>query len=287
MPGPLLTVDAPSLLYRSHFALPSSIRGAKDRPVAALLGTVNYLLAVVEARQPRAVVACLGQESADYRVERYPAYHAGRPPMPDELGEQFAAAPALFQAFGWYVAHHDELEADDLMGSHAAAEEEAGGSALILTGDRDMYQSATDRVTVLYVKTGSKGPEEVTPQEVERRYGIPPALVPDFIALRGDPSDGLPGAKGVGEKTAGDLLRRHGSLETAIDRCLRESSRACRSLGEQRAQLMDFKDIATLRRVPVRPVADRPTDLASGARAARELGLNKLAERLERSLQTA
>ena len=286
MAGPLLTVDAPSLLYRAFFALPKTILGSDGTPVGGLLGMLNYLLRVVADRDPRAVVICLGVESATYRVERYPPYHAARPEMPEELRAQFAAAPALCEAFGWYVADHDELEADDLLYSHALAEAEAGGTALILTGDRDMYQAASDRVTVLYVKTGSQGPEEVTPDEVRRRYGVGPELVPDFIALRGDPSDGLPGAKGIGEKTAADLLRRHGSLEEAIAKCLRESSRACRALGEQRDQILDFREIATLQRVPVERVADRPTDLAGGAAAAGALGMGQLAGRLEKALQT-
>ena len=292
MPAPLLAVDAPSLLYRAYFALPKTITGTDDRPVGALLGTVNYMLNVVERHEPRAVVMCLGQESATYRVRDYPAYHSQRPEMPEGLAEQFAAAPDLFAAFGWETSDHPELEADDLLASHALAEVDAGGRALVLTGDRDLYQLASDRITILYVKTAATGkrgtgPEEVGPDEVRRRYGIPPELVPDFIALRGDPSDGIPGAKGVGEKTAADLLRRHGSLEAAVDSCLRESSRACRALRDQRDLLAVFKDIATLRRVPVAPVPSRATDRAAGAAAARRLGMRQLADRLERSLQPA
>ena len=116
-------------------------------------------------------------------------------------------APSFFGAFGWTIADHDSLEADDLLGSFAERESEAGGRALLLTGDRDMYQCASEAVSVLYVRTGGRGAEVVTPAEVRRRYGIGPELVPDFIALRGDPSDGIPGAKGVGEKTAAELLR--------------------------------------------------------------------------------
>src|SRR6185503_2274518 len=101
------------------------------------------------------------------------------------------------------------LEADDLMGSYAAKEQKAGGRALLMTGDRDMFQCASAKTKVLYVSTGKQGGEVVGPAEVEERYGIPPKLVPDFIALRGDPSDGLPGAKGVGAKGAAELLRKH------------------------------------------------------------------------------
>ena len=283
MAGPLLVVDSPSLLYRAYFALPDSIRGPDGRPVNALLGTLNYLLRAVEEHSPRAVVACLGQESAIYRVELYPPYHADRPPMPDDLRAQFAAAPELFEAFGWYVADDEALEADDLLGSHAATEEEAGGQALILTGDRDMYQAATEQVHVLYVKTGKEGPDEVDPREVRRRYGVTPEQVPDFIALRGDPSDGLPGAKGIGEKTAADLLQRHGSLEVALEHTVAERPRVGAALRDQRKELLAFKEIATLQRVKVKRVRDRITDRAGGAAAARALGMNRLAERLEKA----
>ncbi len=148
------------------------------------------------------------------------------------------------------MATSDELEADDLLGTYARSEAEAGGRALLMTGDRDMYQCAAERVTVLYVKTGAKakGPKRSTPEEVEERYGIPPELVPDFIALRGDPSDGLPGAKGVGPKTAAELLRRHGSLEGVLDNAIREHRPALRAaLIEAADDLRAFKDIATLR----------------------------------------
>ena len=124
--------------------------------------------------------------------------------------------PGFFEAFGWYPVGSDAVEADDLLGSFAEVEGRAGGETLILTGDRDMYQCVGDGVRVLYLKSGLSGFEEVDPAEVERRYGVGPDLVPDFIALRGDPSDGLPGASGIGPKTAAELLRKHGSLEGAI-----------------------------------------------------------------------
>ena len=281
--APLLCVDAPALLYRAFYALPKSITGPGGKPVNALLGTVNYLLRTVEDRPPRAVVACFGQESARYRVKLFPPYHRDRPPMPAELRDQWQVAPRLFEAFGWYVAEHDELEADDLLGAHAAAEAAAGGCALILTGDRDMYQCAGERVTVLYVKTGRQGPEEVGPAEVEERYGIPPELVPDFIALRGAPSDGLPGAPGIGPKGAAALLQRHGSLEAAIKGAVRESRPSLRAaLLDSPDALRDFKDIATLRDAGVKRPPDQPTDWKGAAAAARERGMNRLAERLEK-----
>jgi DNA polymerase-1 len=270
------------MLYRSFFALPRTIKGSDGRPVNALLGTANLILREVEIHEPRAVVLCFGPDAASYRTELYPAYHADRDPVPDELAPQFAACRELFEAFGWTVADSESLEADDLLGSFARLEAEAGGRALLLTGDRDMYQCAAERVTVLYVRTGGKGAEEIDPAEVRSRYGVDPKLVPDFIALRGDPSDGLPGAKGVGPKTAAELLRRHGSLEQVLDGAIREQRPKLRAaLIEGREELLAFKDIATLRDAGVKRPADRETDWSGAAAAARDRGMNRLADRLE------
>lgn len=280
--APLLAVDTPSMLFRAFYALPSKIVGPDGKPVNALLGTANMVLREVEAHQPRAVVLCFGPDAASYRTELYPAYHAEREAaMPDELAPQFAACREFFEAFGWTVATSDDLEADDLLGTYARLEAEAGGQALLLTGDRDMYQCAAPGVTVLYVRTGGKGAEEVGPAEVRERYGIDPELVPDFIALRGDPSDGLPGAKGVGPKTAAELLRAHGSLEAVLDNAIRERRPALRgALIDARDDLLAFKDIATLRDAGVKRPPDGPTDWEGAAKAALELGMRKLAERL-------
>jgi DNA polymerase-1 len=287
MAGPLLAVDAPSLLFRAFYALPDSIVGPDGKPVNALLGTANLVLREVELHAPRAVALCFGPDAASYRTELYPAYHAEREAaMPDDLSPQFAAARDFFGAFGWTVATSEDLEADDLLGTYARREAEAGGRALLMTGDRDMYQCATEQVTVLYVKTGTKGSEAVGPEEVRERYGIDPELVPDFIALRGDPSDGLPGAKGVGPKTAAELLRSQGSLEAILENAIRERRPALRgALIEAADDLRAFKDIATLRDAGVDPPPDRETDWLAAATAARERGMNRLAERLEQNAQ--
>jgi DNA polymerase-1 len=281
--GPLLVVDAPSVLFRAYYALPDSIKGPDGQPVNALLGAANLIIREVETHRPRAVVLCFGPDAAPYRVELYPAYHAEREAaFPSGLEAQWADAGAFFEAFGWTVAITDDLEADDLLGTFAEREAKAGGRALLMTGDRDMFQCAGKDVTVLYLRTGVRGAEEVTPKEVRRRYGIPPELVPDFIALRGDPSDGLPGAKGVGEKTAAELLRKHGSLEAVLEKAIREPREKLRlALTGSREDLLAFKQIATLQPAKVRRPRDKRTDWKGAARAARERGMNRLAERLE------
>ncbi|MDX6633485.1 MAG: hypothetical protein QOG26_1490 [Solirubrobacterales bacterium] len=282
MAGPLLVVDAPSVLFRAFYALPSSITDQDGRPVNALLGATNLILREVELHEPRAVVLCFGPDAAEYRLALYPAYHADRPPVPDDLAPQFAAAADFFGAFGWTIAGHERLEADDVIGSFAEREAAAGGTALLLTGDRDMFQCASERVRVLYLRTGVKGAEQIGPAEVGKRYGIGPELVPDFIALRGDPSDGIPGAKGVGEKTAAELLRAHGSLEGVLEAAIRERRVGLRTaLLGSRDELLRFKEIATLRVEKVGRPRSKRTDYRSAAKAARERGMKRLAERLE------
>jgi 5'-3' exonuclease len=279
--APLLAVDAPSLLYRAFFALPGSITDADGRPVNALLGCTNLILQAVERHAPRAVVLCFGAEAATYRVELHSGYHADRPPMPGELARQWELAPAFFGAFGWTTLNAGELEADDLLGALAEAEVAAGGRALLFTGDRDMFQCVGEQVSVLFPKSGAKdGPELVDVAGVRSRYGIEPGQVPDFIALRGDPSDGIPGAKGIGEKTARDLLVEYGTLDCAIENALRQRPGVRAALHGQADELRAFRRMATLQPVSVERPPDRPTDFAAAASAAETHGMRRLAERL-------
>jgi 5'-3' exonuclease len=269
------------MLYRGFYALPDTITAPTGEPVNALLGSVNQALWCIDRYSPRAVVLCFGAEAAVYRKQAYPAYHAERPDMPAGLQWQWSKARWFYEALGWQVVEEQELEADDLLGTFATLETEAGGRTLILTGDRDMFQCADESVTVLLQRARQEGPDEVGPEQVREIYGITPEQVPDFIALRGDPSDGLPGAKGIGAKTAADLLRRKGDLEHVILGAVREKPSVRRSLIEQAAELRTFRDIATLRTAAVERPPDRPTDRAGGAAAARELGMQRLAARLE------
>jgi len=297
MPAPLLIADVPWLLYRSYFALPKSIVGSDGQPVNALLGTVNAILTFYDARLPAradGVVACMGAEQANYRVRLYPPYHAHRDPMPPELAAQWEQAPALLQSLGWTYATSEDLEADDVMFSHARLEEERGGRALLLTGDRDLYGAVTEQVAVAeLLKGGQHG--EIGPAQVRERYGVEPEQVPDIIALRGDPSDGLPGAPGIGAKTAAELLSAHGTLEALLSAAganaedsdaaaVRASTmmrpRVAAALRDNAELLRTFKQIATLQRIEVEPPTSRESDFASGARMAAQLGMRRLAERI-------
>jgi 5'-3' exonuclease len=217
-------------------------------------------------------------------VELYPPYHAHRDPMPPELARQWKLAPTLLASLGWTVAGSEELEADDVMFSFARGEIDAGGRALLLTGDRDLFQAVDQHTAILELRKDGK-PQEIGPQQVRERYGIDPEQVPDFIALRGDPSDGLPGAPGIGAKTAAELLQRHGSLEGALHAVrsspTSERPRIVAALSENAEQLEDFKRIATLVPIDVQHPPDGATDFAAGATMAGELGMKRLATRLE------
>jgi DNA polymerase-1 len=214
--------------------------------------------------------------------------------MPPELSWQWEKAPALLASLGFTVNTSDELEADDVMYSYACVEQEHGGRALLLTGDRDLYGAVSERVAVVDLRKGD-AVAEIGPAQVQERYGVGPELVADLIALRGDPSDGLPGAPGIGAKTAAELLRRYGSLEGALlaaqaaptvrDTHSKDAMRprTAAALRESEELLRKFKQIATLQRIEVARPADRPTDFAQGAVAARALGMRRLAERLQSS----
>ena len=182
------------------------------------------------------------------------------------------------------------------MFSHARLEEEQGGQALLLTGDRDLYGAVTKQVAVAeLLKGGRHG--EIGPEQVRERYGVDPEQVPDFIALRGDPSDGLPGAPGIGAKTAAELLRAHGTLEgvlsaagvsadgqdstaAAVRATALMRPRIAGALRENAELLRTFKHIATLQLIDVESPDDHTTDYANGARVAAEMGMRRLAERL-------
>jgi 5'-3' exonuclease len=264
--------------------LPKTITGPDGTSVNALLGVSNLLLQAVELHDPRAVVLCFGEEAAPYRVELYARYHADRPEMPAELVPQWDDAPGYFGAFNWSVMHAPKLEADDLLGALASVETAAGGQALLYTGDRDMFQCVSDDVAVLWPVGGKGEPEVIGPTEVHARYGIGPDQVPDFIALRGDPSDGIPGAKGIGEKTARDLLRDHATLEDLIAAAAKPSTdlrpRVRASLTDDATALRDYRQMATLQPIDLERPPDAPTDWEGAAAAARERGMMRLAERL-------
>lgn len=268
----LLVIDGDSFAHRAFHALPRSIRRADGRPGNLLTGFTSMLLRLWEAERPRAVV--VGWDTLfvpTYRHELLPGYQAGREFDP-ELLEQLDLAPGLLEAGGIVCGKAEGFEADDFLGAAVAFEEGRGGEALVATSDRDLFQLASDRTTILQPVRGVSELARIGPPEVVERYGVEPAQVPDFIALRGDPSDKLPGAAGVGPKKAADVLREYPSLEAAL-----EAGR----FSAEAEDLRLYRRIATVdASAPLPPLEDQDPTWAEASALAREWDLNGLADRL-------
>ena len=269
---PLLVIDGDSFAHRSYHALPKTILTGDGKPAGAILGFANFLLRLYQSEGPRAVlVAWDTLEVPTYRHRKFPAYQSGRK-FDDALLEQLDLLPRLVATCGFANAKAGGYEADDFLASAVAAEERRGGKVLVASGDRDTFQLASAKTTILYpVRAGEMA--RIGPAEVRERYGVDPKQVPDFIALRGDPSDKLPGAAGVGPAGAASLLRKHGTLEAAL---------AAGRFPGQADKLRLFRSIATMdAKAPLPRLAVQKPSWGKAAALAREWGLNQLAERLE------
>jgi DNA polymerase I len=278
-PGrPLLLIDGDSLAYRAyHGSRP--LRGAEGRPINAMHGFAVMLLALVRTERPRAVLACWDTLSVPtYRRELWPQYQSGREFDP-EIVEQLGRLPALVEAFGFAAAKADGYEADDLLAAAARREQEAGGTALVVTSDRDAYQLVTEGVTVLSPRSGAYAPDRIGPAEVVERYGVRPEQVPDFIALRGDPSDRLPGARGIGAKGAAELLGRYPDLAAIVAHADELRPRQAEAVRDPK--LAVFKRIATMDPdAPAKPPPDATLDTAGAIAHLKAIGDERLAARL-------
>lgn len=268
---PLLVIDGDSFAHRAFHGLPKTIRRAGNRGGGAIVGFANYLVRLYEAERPRAVV--VGWDTLDvpnWRAREFPSYQGGRE-FDDEIVDQLDVLPGFIEACGFVSAKAAGFEADDFLATAAAAEEKRGGTALIASGDRDAFQLATASTTILHpVKAGEIA--RIGPAEVRERYDVEPAQVPDFIALRGDPSDKIPGARGVGEKTAASLLKRHPDLEAML---------ASGNFPGQADDLRLYRRLATmLTTAPLPPIPDSTPTWDRAAALAREWELNSLADRL-------
>ena len=203
----LLAVDGDSFAHRAYHALPKSIRVKRDRRLH------EHADAALGQEQPDAVlVAWDTLEVPTYRHEAFDAYQSGRI-FEDSLLEQLAVMPALTESLGFTVGKGAGYEADDFL---AAAAHTWPGEVLVATSDRDAFQLASDRVTILQPTRGVSEISRIGPAEVRERYGVDPEQVPDLIALRGDPSDKLPGARGIGPKKAAELLNQYRTLEDVL-----------------------------------------------------------------------
>ena len=270
---PLLIVDGDSFAHRYFHALPKTIRRADGAAGNLLDGVGGLLVRLWEEESPRAVLVAWDTLTIPtYRHTALPAYQSGREFAP-ELLEQLELAPQLVEAMGLAAAKADGYEADDFLAAAVAFEEARGGTALVASGDRDTFQLVSERTTVLQPQTGGGPLARIGPAEVRERYGVEPGQVPDFIALRGDPSDRIPGARGVGAKTAAALLHEHGSLEALL---------AAGRFEAVADDLRLYRRIATMdAAAPLPALEDQTPTWDRAAGLAREWGLGRLAGRLE------
>ena len=269
---PLLVVDGDSFAHRAFHALPRSLRRVDGGPANTLIGFMSMLLRLWKAERPRAVVVAwdtLGVPT--YRNALLSTYQSGREFDP-EIVEQLGLLPPLVSSTGIVCGKEQGYEADDFLAAAVAAERARGGTTLVATSDRDAFQLAADDVTILQPVRGVSELARIGPPEVRERYGVEPRQVPDFIALRGDPSDKIPGARGVGEKTAATLLQTFPDLESMLAEGRFET---------EAEQLRVFLRIATLDpSAPLPDIPDVDPDWAGGATAAEALGVGRLARQL-------
>lgn len=269
---PLLAVDADSLAHRAFHALPRSMRDGEGRPANMLVGFANMLTTLWDAERPRTVFAGFDTLTVPtYRHELLPGYQAGRD-FPEELTRQLDLLPELVEALGFAWAKEAGYEADDFLAASARDETGRGGQTLVVTSDRDLFQLASESVTLLMPKRGVSELARVGPVEVRERYGVEPEQVPDFVALRGDPSDRIPGARGIGPARAAAILAEHGTLERAL------------AAGRFAAEADDLRTYLRLTRLqldaPLPPLPDAEPDWGGAAELTARWGLTRLAERL-------
>jgi DNA polymerase I len=270
--APLLVVDGDSLAHRAYHALPKSIKSTKGRPVGALVGFTNMLVRLWEAEEPRAVF--VGWDSLDtptYRHKELEGYQAGRV-FDEALLEQLDLLPEAVRSFGFAAGKAPGFEADDFLGAAVADEEQRGGTVVVVTSDRDSFQLASEQTTILTPTRGVSELARIGPAEVRERYGVESHQVPDFIALRGDPSDKIPGAPGVGPKKAAELLNEYGTLENAL---------AAGRYSAIAEELRLYRRIATLdASAPLPPLEDQSPAWAEASSLFSSWGVNQLANRL-------
>ena len=268
-------MDGDSFAHRAYHALPKSMRRQDGGPGNALVGFTNMLLRLWHDERPRTVLVAWDRlDVPTYRHTALEAYQSGRV-FDDELVEQLELLPALVRSAGFACAKEPGYEADDFLAAASTQEEAAGGTALVATSDRDAFQLVTDQVTVLQPVSGAP-PARIGPSEVRDRYGVDPAQVPDFIALRGDPSDKIPGARGIGPKRAAELLQQYPSLDALL-----EEGR----FASEAEALRLYRRIATMdRAAPLPPLPDVAPEWDSAAAHARGLGLERVARRFEEAL---
>src|SRR5438105_2817488 len=243
----LFLVDGNNLAYRAFFALPEELATTEGFPTNALLGFTNMLFKLLSDYRPKGV-AVAWDTRAVHRHELSEDYKSDRRPMPDLLGEQFPYFRPIVEAFGYRNLEFEGWEADDVIATLATRADEAGIRTCVVSTDRDAFQLVTDNVVLMMTPRGVADVNVYTPDRVEARYGIRPDQVPDFIGLKGDASDNIPGVPGIGDKTAGQLIAQYGLLEDVLEHVDELSPARRKNITEHAEQARRSKELATMRR---------------------------------------
>ncbi len=260
-PPRLLLLDGHSLAYRAFYALPAeNFRTTTGQTTNAVYGFTSMLINLLRDEQPSHVAAAFDISRKTFRAETYAPYKANRSTTPDEFRGQVSLIHDVLGTLGIPVLTKDNYEADDLIATLVTRAEPEGFEVLVCTGDRDALQLVSDQVTVLYPRKGVSDLTRFTPEEVAQRYGLTPQQYPDYAALRGDPSDNLPGIPGVGDKTAAKWVREFGSLDALVDRVDEVKGKAGDALRENLASVLLNRQLTELVRDVDLP--EQPADLA-------------------------
>jgi len=247
----LFLVDGNNLAYRAFFALPEELTTSEGFPTGALLGFANMLFKLLADYRPKGVAVAWDTRPVHRAREAQEAdvvYKEGRRPMPDLLREQFPHFRPIVEAFGYRNLEFEGWEADDVIATLATRADAAGVKTCVVSTDRDAFQLVSDNITLMMTPRGVSDVNVYTPERVEARYGIRPAQIPDFIGLKGDTSDNIPGVPGIGDKTAGQLIAQYGSLEEVLAHAGEMSPARKKNLTEFADQARASKSLATMRR---------------------------------------
>lgn len=239
--NPLILVDGSSYLYRAYHAFPPLTNSAGE-PTGAMYGVLNMLKSLLAQYNPSHVAVVFDAKGKTFRDELFEHYKSHRPPMPDELRAQIEPLHEMVRAMGLPLLAVSGVEADDVIGTLALEAEKKGISVLISTGDKDMAQLVTPAITLINTMSNTI----LGPEEVEQKYGVPPALIIDFLAMMGDSSDNIPGVPGVGEKTAQALLQGLGSMQTIYDNLEKVADLGFRGAKTMATKLEQNRDVAFL-----------------------------------------
>jgi DNA polymerase-1 len=243
----LFLVDGNNLAYRAFYALPEELATSEGFATNALLGFANMLFKLLADYRPRGVAVAWDTRPV-HRTEQLETYKIERKPMPDLLREQFPYFRPIVEAFGYRNLEFDGWEADDVIATLAHRADEAGIKTTVVSTDRDAFQLVSDNVALMMTPRGVSDVNVYTPERVELRLGIKPEQVPDFIGLKGDASDNIPGVPGIGDKTAGQLIAQYGSLEEVLAHVDELTPARSKSIREHADQARAAKELATMRR---------------------------------------